>query len=401
MHVLIVNAHYSKGGASRAAKRLQNALQEANVKADYISFYGDKQNILENLRFNFKASVDRLPSLFFAKKKIMFSTAWLSNSKLLNIINSHPCDIVHLHWINSGALSLSDIAKIKKPIVWSMHDMWAFTGGCHYDNFCNRYTHGCGNCPLLNSTKKKDLSHNIISKKSKFLTRNKNITLVGLSAWMTESAKKSYLFKAHKIVNIPNPIDTNFFSKEDVCKSREAYDLPKGKILVLFGAMSALDDTRKGYRQLIQALSCSSAPKDVELVVFGSNRIERTYENGYAIHYVGYINNDMDLRKLYSAADVMIVPSLQENLSNAIMESLSCSTPVVAFDIGGNRDMIEHKHNGYLAEPQDPESLAKGISWVIDPKRYPSLCNFARDSIVAKFDNNVVATQYKNLYKTL
>lgn len=399
MRVLIVNAHYSKGGASRAARRLQVALNEDGIHADYLSLYGGSKDFFERLKFRFKATMDRVPSLVVAREKIMFSTAWLSSSNFVHAINAHPSDIVHLHWINSGALSISDLTKIKKPIVWSLHDMWVFTGGCHYDNHCERYVSGCGQCPLLNSKKQNDLSFITLMRKQHALNSIDNIKFVGLSNWMTESAKKSYLLKDSYIVNLPNPIDTTFFSSQDMALSRSDFDLPHDKKLVLFGAMSAVDDTRKGYRELTQALKLMINNEDIELVVFGSSKIGRVIEDGCVVHYVGYIDSDVRIRKLYSAADVMIVPSLQENLSNAIMEAMSCSTPVVAFDIGGNKDMIDHKYNGYLATPFSPDSLALGIDWVTSSVQYAQLRNRAREKAVSTFDNKIVASQYKELYK--
>lgn len=399
MRVLIVNTHYSKGGASRAARRLQVALNEYNINADYLSLLGERPSLFKKIKFNIKAALDRLPSLLVARKKVMFSTAWLSNSELVNAINSHACDIVHLHWVNSGALSVSDLTRIKKPIVWSLHDMWPFTGGCHYSSNCEGYIHECGQCPLLQSNKKNDLSSNILLKKRQAYNIIRDVQIVGLSSWMAESARKSYLFNESNVVNIPNPIDTSFFISQDLLDSRNSFRLPIDKKLVLFGAMSAVDDTRKGYRELTHALKYVINNSDIELVVFGSDKIERTFENGYVVNYVGYINSDAELRKLYSAADVMIVPSLQENLSNAIMESMSCSTPVVAFDIGGNKDMIEHKYNGYLATPYNPKCLALGISWVLSSAKYDQLRRNAREKITSNFDNKVVALQYKHLYE--
>lgn len=400
MHVLIINTHYSKGGASRAARRLQVALNECNIKADYLSLLGEQPSLLKKIKFNIKAALDRFPSLLVARKKVMFSTAWLSNSELVNVINAHPCDIVHLHWINSGALSISDLTRIKKPIVWSLHDMWPFTGGCHYSSNCEGYIRGCGQCPLLQSDKENDLSSSNLLKKRQVYSILQDVAIVGLSSWMAESARKSYLFNESNVVHLPNPIDTSFFISQDSLNSRNSFKLPVDKKLVLFGAMSAVDDTRKGYRELTHALKYVTHNSDIELVVFGSDKVERTFEHGYVVNYVGYINSDTELRKLYSAADVMIVPSLQENLSNAIMESMSCSTPVVAFDIGGNKDMVDHKYNGYLATPYNPKSLAAGISWILNSTDYDALRRNAREKIISKFDNKLVALQYKCLYES-
>jgi Glycosyltransferase len=141
--------------------------------------------------------------------------------------------------------------------------------------------------------------------------------------------------------------------------------------------------------------------KDIELVVFGSSKPKNAPDFGFKTHYLGHLGDDVSLVTLYNAVDVVVVPSLQENLSNTIMESLSCGTPVVAFDVGGNRDMIEHMINGYLAKPFDPEDLAKGIEWVLNAPNYDELCKNAREKVVREFDSIVVAKKYVELYKEL
>jgi glycosyltransferase involved in cell wall biosynthesis len=275
-------------------------------------------------------------------------------------------DIVHLHWINGGMIKIEDLAKIDKPIVWSLHDMWAFTGGCHYDEECGRYKEKCVKCKVLGSEKENDLSKKVFKRKEKNY-KNLDLTVVGLSKWLNECSKESTLLKDKKHVNLPNPIDTNIFKPFDKEKSRELWNLPKDKKLVLFGAMNPTGDPRKGFKELSEALKLLEI-KDVEFVVFGSSAPKNPPKFKFKTHYVGRLNDDIGLVTLYSAVDVMIVPSLQENLSNAIMESLSCATPVVAFDIGGNSDMIEHKKTGYLVKPFEAQDLANGIEWVLNLK---------------------------------
>jgi glycosyltransferase involved in cell wall biosynthesis len=297
-------------------------------------------------------------------------------------------------------LCIEDLAKIKAPIVWSLHDMWAFTGGCHYDEECEGYKNHCGNCKVLGSEKKNDLSAKIFQRKIKVFSNISNLTIVGLSRWMTQAARQSSLFKNIPIVNLPNPIDTEKFSPLNKSVARNLFNLPHDKKLVLFGAMGATSDPRKGFIKLSSALQNMDS-KNTELVVFGSSKPQMAQGFKQKAHYLGQLHDDVSLRVLYSAADVMVVPSLQENLSNAIMESMACGTPVVGFDIGGNGDLIDHQQNGYLAKPFDIDDLAKGIEVILNSKNYTECCQSARNKVLREFDSHIVADKYIGLYKQL
>ncbi len=195
-------------------------------------------------------------------------------------------------------------------------------------------------------------------------------------------------------------MDANVFKPFDKNKSRDLWNLPEDKKLILFGAMSATSDTRKGFDKLSEALH-QLENKDIEFVVFGSNAPKESQNFGFKTHYVGTLVDEVSLITLYSAVDVMIVPSLQENLSNAIMESLACGTPVVGFDIGGNSDMIEHRTNGYLAKPFDTTDLKDGIEWILNYENYDELCTNAREKFLKEFDSLVVSKRYIELYEDI
>lgn len=409
MKILIVNTSDIDGGAARAAYRLHKALLSQGVDSqmlvqtkssdDYtVIIETDKlKRILNKLR----PFLDSIPVRFYKNRtKTLFSSSWLPFSNIVDKINEINPDIVHLHWICNGMMRIEDIARIKAPIVWSLHDMWAFTGGCHYDEECNGYEKECGNCKILGSDKEKDLSRKIWHRKEKTFAKIPNMTIMGLSRWLAECAKKSTLFKNTKVVNLPNPIDTNVFQPFSKDKARELWRLPKDKRLVLFGAMGATSDSRKGFKELSKALH-KLDDKNVEFVIFGSSEPQQSQNFGFKTHYLGSLSDDVSLVTLYSAVDVMIVPSLQENLSNAIMESLACGTPVVGFDIGGNSDMIEHQVNGYLAKPFDTIDLADGIEWVLHAPNYDELCKNALEKVLREFDSVVVAGKYIVLYKEI
>jgi glycosyltransferase involved in cell wall biosynthesis len=225
-----------------------------------------------------------------------------------------------------------------------------------------------------------------------------NITIVGLSKWLHECAKSSTLLKNKKHINLPNPIDTEIYKPFNKEKARELWCLPKDKKLALFGAMSATSDPRKGFKELSEAMNKLS-DQNIEFVVFGSSKPKESQDFGFKTHYLGHLHDDVSLVTLYSAVDIMIVPSIQENLSNAIMESLACATPVVGFNIVGNSDMIDHKQNGYLAKPFDIRDLKNGIEWILNNENHDELCQNAREKILKEFDSRVVTWKYIKLYK--
>ncbi len=275
--------------------------------------------------------------------------------------------------------------------------MWAFTGGCHYDEGCGRYGNSCGQCPLLGSSKPVDLSRQVLHRKVKALDSKSQLTVVGLSQWLAESASESALFRDRKVVNLPNLIDTSRFTPFDQTMGRELLGLPEEKKLVLFGAMGATSDPRKGFRELSKALEQIEGDH-VELVVFGSSGPADSQEFPQKTHYLGQLHDDATLRALYSAVDVVVVPSRQENLSNAIMESLACGTPVVAFNIGGNPDMVEHQLSGYLAQDGDIGDFARGINWVLNHREAQKLSLHSVQTVQDRFDSKEVARKYINLY---
>ena len=409
MRVLIVNESDIQGGAARAANRLHQALilQGINNQMLVQNKWSTENTIitpaskLQSLIRKISIVIERTPTILYKNHtKTFFSPSWAPFSNVVKTINDINPDIVHLHWVNFGMIKIEDLKKIKAPIIWSLHDMWAFTGGCHYDEYCGLYQDSCGNCKVLGSVKKKDISNKIWKRKYKTYLKIPNLTIVGLSRWMKSCAQKSSLLKGFSVITLPNTIDTNFFKPQDKNSARNLLNLPINKKLILFGAGSATSDPRKGYKELREAL-IKLKVNNTEFIVFGSNDKSITQDLGFKTHYLGQIRSEEKLISLYNAADVMIVPSLQENLSNIIMESLSCGTPVIGFDIGGNKDMIEHKINGYLVKPFDISDLAYGIEWIINSEDYYELCKHSREKALNEFDYTIVTKGYTRLYNEI
>ncbi len=409
MNILIVNTHDQLGGAARSAYRLHQGLQKAGVNSTMLVQNKTTEDptvltplgFVNNLRKKFKTrweifQTQKYPSL----QGVMFSVAASPSGSLIDLINHSDADIVHLHWVHEGMIRLEDLPKITKPIVWSMHDNWLFTGGCHVKWGCDHYLHTCGNCPLLESHDDHDLSYRIWKRKHRVFSAIDSLTFIGLSRWMAHCATQSSLLQSFEVVNLPNPLDTTRYSPVDKKIAKSLLGINPDGHLIVFGAMNSTSDTNKGFIHLRNALDHLTTP-NVELAIFGNAPMQSPQAFPFTAHYLGKFHDDLTLRILYSAATVMVVPSLQENLSNAIMEALACGTPVVAFDVGGNGDLIDHQRNGYLARPYESEDLAYGIDWVLSHNDHAQLSTHGREKVLSCFERDRVIPRYVNLYRTL
>lgn len=407
MKILHVNTTDISGGAARAVYRLHHALLRIGInsqmlvqskESDDFTVTGPQSNF-QKLTGKIRPFLDRLPAkLYKNRSKVLFSSGWIPFSSTVKRINKINPDIVHLHWIAGGMVRIEDIARIKAPIVWSLHDDWGFTGGCHIKWECERYKEKCGKCPRLGSKKVNDLSRKVFLRKKKTFSKISNLTVIGLSKWLANCAKESTLFKEFDVINLPNLLNTSVYAPFDKTQARKLLNLPQDVNLVAFGAMSATSDINKGFNELSEALlQLNSA--NTELVVFGSRQPKFSQGFKQKAHYLGQLHDDVSLRLLYSAADVMVVPSLQEAFGQTASESMACGTPVVAFGTTGLLDIVEHKKTGYLANPYDIEDLANGMKWVLNATNYDELSENARAKVLKEFDSNVVATEYGQLYK--
>jgi glycosyltransferase involved in cell wall biosynthesis len=317
----------------------------------------------------------------------------------------HPlvkdADIIHIHWINQGFLSLQGIQKLintGKPVFCTMHDMWFCTGICHHARECNYYQTQCHDCFYLNKMGKHDLSYRIFHKKKKIYQSGK-ITFITCSQWLKNRAEKSALFSGQRIFSVPNPIDTALFRPMDQLLCREKFHLPGDKKLILFGAVK-ISDERKGIHYLIKAvesLSLQPNTDNMELVIFGKSNKDVSELFSLKVNYLNYLSNEQDIVALYNAADVYVSPSLDENLPNTIMEAMSCGTPCVGFRTGGIPEMIDHQKNGYVAAYEDAYDLEKGILWCLE--NYNSLSAESRKKVESCYSEAIVAKQYIKLYK--
>lgn len=417
MKVLFVNTNDISGGAARAAMRIMRGVQQSGVEAQMfvkdkysqsldvipLSTYTPSSNWLFDI---FKWVVQKFKNLYHMFKwhpyKYTKQNVFMSDLRHINIhgaLQKLDYDIVHLHWINNRFLDIRELAKIHKPIVWTLHDSWPFCGICHVPYECKKYQTHCGVCPMLGSKKEQDLAYEIFEKKLEAY-KNLDLHIVTPSRWLGDCAKKSTLFRQFPIHVIPNCIDTDKFRPLDKAETRQKLGLSLQKKYLLFGAMHVITDENKGFNILLSALKCLSST-NAELIIYGTGDKLEQYTISVPYHVMGYIRSDKEMAQLCNVADVTIVPSLSENLSNTIMESLACGTPVVAFNIGGNSDMIDHRQNGYLAEDKNAEDLTNGIQWCLNKNADGKLGRKAREKVMETFAISIVAEQYNNLYRTL
>jgi len=406
MKVLVLSETDIAGGAARAAYRLHQSLLLHGIdskmlvqrkKSDDFSVI-TKHNNLKMYFDRLRPIIDSIPNRIYKKrKKVLFSSSWLGFNNVSDAVNDLNPDVVHLHWIAGGMMRFEEISKINAPIVWSLHDMSPFTGGCHYDQNCGLYKERCGSCKVLASNNTNDLSRKIFNRKINAYSKIKSLSIVATSRWIGRCAKESFLFKDIDVSVIPNPINTSLFRPIDKIIAKDFFQIPKNKTVILFSAMSSMSDPRKGRHELFEAINLLDI-EDAVLVIAGSSKPKDPIKLKYPTYFIQPLSDEVSLPLIYNAADVMIVPSIQENLANSIIECLSCGVPVVAFDIGGNEDMIEHKRNGYLAKSTCSKDMAVGIEWVVNNNKSRSLSDHARKKAVEEFDYRVVSKSYIDLY---
>jgi glycosyltransferase involved in cell wall biosynthesis len=405
---------YKTGGAGVVSQRLARALLKEGVDArmlmqshvsDHHHVYSTTHSKLDDLKNKVRLAKEILPFVLQAKSKndrFKFSVANEGIDVTRRAVVSEA-DLIHLHWINQGFLSLESIHQLKalkKPIIWTMHDMWVFTGGCHHSGRCHGYEKECGYCPYLKNPSAGDLSNKVWKRKQRAF-QNLNATFVACSDWLKNRAKDSSLIGSSRIETIPNPIDTERFAPLDKRQTRTKYGLSNSKV-ILFGAMN-LDDENKGFSYLVSALSIVAerypeTKNEIELLVFGKTK-NTDFHFPFKITSLGLLSSEHAITEAYSMADVFVLPSLEETLPTTIMESMACGTPVVGFRTGGVPEMIDHLKTGYLAEHRSAEDLAEGIYAMLYHTSPNSLAEAARKKVLNSYAEKVVVKKYIELYQ--
>lgn len=419
MKPVLLGHNDGPSGAGRAVARLHSGLLEAGVQSRLLVAHSTAnlvdtiapQGVVARLMAEVRRYADQAPLKFYSRRqRTFFSTTFCAGDPRPLLLRAADHDLVHVHWHNGGFIHPSAFARFGKPIVWTIHDSWAFTGGCHVPGDCTRYLENCGACPKLGSSSGFDLSRLIWNRKHR-AWRNLSMTLVTPSRWMAENIRKSRMLGDQEVHVIPNGIDTRIYRPFSKHEARKRLGLPVDGKIILFGAINATADENKGYDLLIAAMKelarrRSNEAKDkkqaVHLAIFGTSRDPRKtnlkHASGYPLIQLGSFADDLSLALAYSAADVMCVPSRQESFGQTAAEAMACGTSVVAFAATGLLDIVDHQKNGYLAQPYDPEEFARGIEWVL---KKPGCGAAARRKIETDFSLDRIAQSHINLYKSL
>lgn len=404
MRAFQVSKNATVGGAGRAAYRIHHGLRGAGVNSSFLANAGAGDWTVEHpkSRFAKALAVVREPVggllryTFRSGNPIMHSPSVLP-SGWPGWLNASDADVVHMHWVTGEMLSIKDIGRIRKPVVWTLHDMWPFCGAEHYTED-GRWRLGYRRDTRPAHESGFDLNRWAWKRKRKYWRRPMHV--VAPSHWLAECVRRSALMSDWPVSVIHNAIDTAQWRPADQSVARDLLGLSPDVPLLLFGAMGGCRDPRKGFDLLLEGLShLRGEIYDVELVVFGQLPPREPLDLGFPIHYTGHLHDDVSLRLLYSAADVLAIPSRQDNLPNTGLESLACGTPVVAFNTCGLADIVRHQHNGYLARAFDPSDFAEGIRWVLGRCVTGELRQAARQYAVDRFSAGVVVPQYLDVYR--
>lgn len=365
LNILMINTFVNYGGASIACNRLIESIQQnqslINLNVSLLTIDNQPDSLIQLLIKKSKFYLEKFHFLFFEKskmKRFAFSTAKFGTdiTKLKLFQNA---DVIHLHWINHGFLSIDVIQKIlntNKKIFWTFHDMWPFTGGCHHSGDCIKFENKCKDCvQFLKKPSEKDLSYQIFNKKSS-LENLEKIKVIAISDWMESKISKSSLFKNNTCYSIPNPIDLNKYKKLQVNKQNEPV-----KILYI-GAV--IDNYFKGFQMFLDILiNLKKLNKKIEIILVGEIKEENLIKIPFKTIHYGTIKNDEKMVEIYNSSNIFISTSPNESFSYTSLEALACNIPVLAFNTGELKNLVQHKQNGYLINHYSLNEFINGYLW--------------------------------------
>ncbi len=409
MKILHIVGGNLAGGAARGAYWLHKGLLDIGIDSAVLTnseeTFGDEsvfpiaKDKIGKLLVLIRDQADSSLQMLYQKDKQLRFSAGMFGYDFTRTDVYKKADIVHLHWICGGMVNIRHLSKIKKPIVWTMRDMWPMTGGCHIAMDCKRYISGCGRCPQIGNRKNADFSRFVWRRKHKHFP--KHMKLVGISQWLTNSAHESLLLKRFDVQTIHNNVSCRDFFPVNKRSARDLLGLPQDQPIVLSGGLN-LNQPFKGFNLYLEAIQKTISQKPL-FVFFGKIPPGALKSSGYDYLSLGTLHDTISLRLAYSAADVFVAPSLYDSFGKTLAEAMACGTPVVCFNATGPKDIVDHKINGYLAQPYDPKDMANGIDWVInnEPAQRERLSAEARKKVLACFDASVIARKYLELYKSL
>ena len=418
MKVLHLSTADGNSGAAKGAYSLHRALRQSGVDSwmlvadkytsDLTVLGSDGIKGSQKVATGIRQTFEYWPLKRYKNKVSGAFSPAVYPSAIARRIEAINPDIINLHWVAGGLLRPEDLVAIarreQRPIVWTLRDMWAFTGGCHYASDCKAYQTACGKCPMLGSQKVNDLAYQGWRRKQA-AWQNVEMTIAPLSRWLADCARQSSLFGHREIQVIANAVDAERYHPIESSIARDLLGLPQDKKLILFGALNPTGDRRKGFSYLREALNhiaAQAGSEQYEAVIFGADRPDADLEVNLPTTFVGRLHDDTMLALAYSAADVMVMPSVQDNFAKTTIEAMACGTPVVAFNGTGAKDSVVHRQNGYAAACFESADLAEGIRWVLaDCDRLQTLSKNARKTVEEKFTLTHQADQYQQLYYRL
>lgn len=408
MKILHLVAGELTGGAARGAYWLHSAQRELGLDSVLLtsgrSNFGDPSvialadNPLSLVKSSLAVRAGTWPAKLYRRPEPWIFNTGLFGRNILDHRAYKAADVIHLHWI-PGLVSLRTLRHMRKPVVWTLRDMWPMTGGCHVSMDCQRYTVGCGECPQLGSARHWDLSRFVAATKAKAIPED--LRVVGISKWISECAERSTVFRDAKVQTIPNNIDTREFFPVDRVVARQALGLGVHQRVLLAGATNN-SSFHKGFDLLVRAVQ-SNDLSDCVLLLFGEVATGDLSDIPMKVHRLGYLADTIALRLAYSAADVFVAPSRMDAFGKTLAEAMACGSPVVCFDSTGPSDIVVHGRTGFKAKPGDPEDLARGIDWVLraTEEQKQAIRLQSRHRAVNCFDSRLIAGQYKKLYTSL
>lgn len=417
---------YESGGAGRAAQRIHRSLVEHEAETGIHSrmrvIYGCSQDptvlsgpahgqnpIWRRVRSRLAS---RNPRRFKDGNSVLHSTCWPDSGVGRELARSEA-QLIHLHWIGRAGLSIEEVGRFRQPLVWTLHDQWAFLGAEHYVRLPpvidRRFV--AGYLPENRPPHEHGPDLNRMTWERKRRAWKRPIAIVCPSQWLAAEARASALMGTWPISVIPYAIDTALWSPLDRRQARSELDLPHDVPLILFTALAGTDDPRKGADLLQEALTClaemvcdreNPSLPDPHLVIIGSDGSSKEFRSPFPVHFRGVISDTQCLRLHYCACDLLVIPSRQDNLPNTGLEAQACGLPVVGFRIGGLPDIADDHVTGALAEPFAPLSLARSIQWVMNNAvRQAELSDAARKRALREWAPSIISTRYAELYRAV
>jgi glycosyltransferase involved in cell wall biosynthesis len=406
------------GGAGKAALRLHEGLLRGGVDSKMlvessqaggpgIFHYRKPRSLLQRIQKRYRTHRINSDLQRYRSIRPDIRTAFSDDRGTIDVQDHpmvHEADIIHLHWVAYFVDGPNFFPSIKdKPVVWTLHDMNPFTGGCHYVSDCDRYESQCGACPQLGSTHDPDLAAKIWARKKRAYAAH-NLHIVTPSHWLANCARRSTLLGGMPVSTIPYGIPSDIFRKYDQGFCRELLGLPQKKTIILFGANNVTDE-RKGVRYVKEALQLLAQRMElceVVLAIFGAKFDPGHQTFGVSTHVLGNVRDERLVAACYSAADIFVIPSLEDNLPNTVLEAMACGTPVVAFQTGGIPEMVSHLQTGLLAKPKDAYELAEQLQWIVErPHERTRMGMNARNVVCKEYTSAIQASRYLSLYASL